>query len=508
MKRKGFTLVELLAVIAILAILVIIALPNVLKMYNNAKKNTFLVEVKSLSKDVSNKYVESRTKGKRIKTVSNKKNSLELSGRDIKYYFKLDSSGNLSSIYVSDGTYCVSSTKDYSKLTIDDISEDCKYVETAGTLTNEFYELSGETDRGLVSSISFYSDNRKIDGATGIDVSEEKDNSVMMYLVKNSENLYDISIVSNGIVAFPENSRLLFSFSTNFEGSNLKEINFNNSIDTFNVTDMSSMFEYDDKLTSIDLSGFNTVNVDTMSCMFRCCSIKSIDVSSFNTSNVTIMDGMFSHGYPFNSSVYELSITGLNKFDTSKVTDMSGMFHDVKTDKLDLSSFDFSNVEDVSGMFDSTELSETLDLSNNKFSSLKYPYSMFYNYNGPQINLSNSTLFNSATSLFWKSNVGVIDLTNCDTSKVTDMSEMFYESSVKEIKGLETLDTSNAIYMNFMFAYTRNLTSVDVSKFNTSKVTNMYCMFKETVATDIDTSNFDFTNVTNATNKDLYCLPR
>ena len=30
--RKGFTLVELLAVIAILALLVIIALPNILKM--------------------------------------------------------------------------------------------------------------------------------------------------------------------------------------------------------------------------------------------------------------------------------------------------------------------------------------------------------------------------------------------------------------------------------------------------------------------------------------------
>ena len=33
--NKGFTLVELLAVIAILAILVIIALPNVLKMFND-----------------------------------------------------------------------------------------------------------------------------------------------------------------------------------------------------------------------------------------------------------------------------------------------------------------------------------------------------------------------------------------------------------------------------------------------------------------------------------------
>lgn len=34
MKKDGFTLVELLAVIAILALLVIIALPNVLKIFN------------------------------------------------------------------------------------------------------------------------------------------------------------------------------------------------------------------------------------------------------------------------------------------------------------------------------------------------------------------------------------------------------------------------------------------------------------------------------------------
>ena len=46
MKRKGFTLVELLAVIAILAILVIIALPNVLKMFNDSKKNAFMVQAR------------------------------------------------------------------------------------------------------------------------------------------------------------------------------------------------------------------------------------------------------------------------------------------------------------------------------------------------------------------------------------------------------------------------------------------------------------------------------
>ncbi len=46
MSKKGFTLVELLAVIAILAILVIIALPNVLKMFNDSKKNTFIVQAR------------------------------------------------------------------------------------------------------------------------------------------------------------------------------------------------------------------------------------------------------------------------------------------------------------------------------------------------------------------------------------------------------------------------------------------------------------------------------
>ena len=46
MKKRGFTLVELLAVIAILAILVIIALPNVLKMFNDSKKNAFIVQAR------------------------------------------------------------------------------------------------------------------------------------------------------------------------------------------------------------------------------------------------------------------------------------------------------------------------------------------------------------------------------------------------------------------------------------------------------------------------------
>ncbi|MCI7084196.1 MAG: type II secretion system GspH family protein [Tenericutes bacterium] len=67
MNKKGFTLVELLAVIAILALLVIIALPNVLSMFNEAKKDIFLIEAKTIYKEVSkNIYLKIRIANKSI----------------------------------------------------------------------------------------------------------------------------------------------------------------------------------------------------------------------------------------------------------------------------------------------------------------------------------------------------------------------------------------------------------------------------------------------------------
>ena len=55
------------------------------------------------------------------------------------------------------------------------------------------------------------------------------------------------------------------------------------------------MFNGCSSLKSIDLSSFNTSNVNNMSCMFNVCSsFESIDLSSFNTSNVNDMSFMFS----------------------------------------------------------------------------------------------------------------------------------------------------------------------------------------------------------------------
>ena len=64
--------------------------------------------------------------------------------------------------------------------------------------------------------------------------------------------------------------------------------------DTENVTDMSSMFEDCSSLQSLDLSGFDTENVTDMSRMFNgCSSLQSLDLSDFDTKNVNDMSSMF-----------------------------------------------------------------------------------------------------------------------------------------------------------------------------------------------------------------------
>ena len=89
------------------------------------------------------------------------------------------------------------------------------------------------------------------------------------------------------------------------------------------------------------------------------------------------------------------------------------------------------------------------------------------------------------------------DTTHLDTSKVTDMHQMFSGMSNLTKLDVTHFDTSNVKKMNGMFEDMSNLTNLDVTKFDTSKVTNMAAMFSNVSnLTNLDVTKFDTSKVT------------
>ncbi|MCR5015928.1 MAG: leucine-rich repeat protein [Ruminococcus sp.] len=93
-------------------------------------------------------------------------------------------------------------------------------------------------------------------------------------------------------------------------------------------------------------------------------------------------------------------------------------------------------------------------------------------------------------------NVVSIDISKADTSNVTDMSRMFCNSQTATLD-LSNFDTSNVTNMSEMILGCVNLTSLDLSNFDTSNVQSMHRMFTNCKnLTVLKLSSFNTSNVT------------
>ena len=90
-----------------------------------------------------------------------------------------------------------------------------------------------------------------------------------------------------------------------------------------------------------------------------------------------------------------------------------------------------------------------------------------------------------------------LDLKNFNTQNVTDMSLMFYDCGTLTSLDLKNFNTKNVTDMNCMFSRCTSLTSLDLKNFNTKNVTDMGGMFLNCAAlTSLDLKNFNTKNVT------------
>lgn len=110
--KKGFTLVEVLAVIAILMILVTLSVPRIRTIYDKARENAFLTEFKNLERQITNKEVIAKMNKKKIVAISSEdETSLELSNKDFKYCIDLNKNGTFSRMQASDGKHYIEANR-------------------------------------------------------------------------------------------------------------------------------------------------------------------------------------------------------------------------------------------------------------------------------------------------------------------------------------------------------------------------------------------------------------
>ena len=386
------------------------------------------------------------------------------------------------------------------------------YENTIGTysrvLSNTYLS---DTYRNKIKTITLNNSiNIPNDAVISWDISVNQDNSVKAYLKTNSidNTMYDLYIEGDGVLySNPDSSKLFYNMS------NLESINNLTILNTSKTTNMKSMFAFSSKLTTIDLSNFDTSKVTDMGLMFagyisdsaqvdmsltnivglndldvshvtnmyglflNLNKITSIDISNWQTPSVTNMGSMFNNSNSLNSLL--TTITFGSGFDTSNVTSMSFMFADnPNLVNLNVSNFNTSNVETMWAMFVNSTSMTSLNLSNWNTSKVTNMADMF---NG------NDNMSSNITTITFGPNF--------DTSNVTDMRYMFADNPKLANLDVSNFNTTNVTNMGSMFARDKSLTYLDLRNWNTSKVTNISRMFSgyfdETIAYDMALATID-----------------
>ena len=290
-------------------------------------------------------------------------------------------------------------------------------------------------------------------------------------------------------------------------------------MDTSSVTNMQEAFNGQNVLTEFTgIGDLNVSNVTTFKYCFQSCSrLTTLDLSSWDTSSATNMSYMFQ--YSFNNSLdqgnYNVNLAGWNLTSVTRCEnmfntcgridtygDLSGwvlssatradymFYNNSNLTTLDASGFDFSSVTNITYMFGSCGLMTDFSFLNswNISSSLTTMFSFLYFCRDANVSIdltgwdvSNCTNFRSAFRSYGSDDLNTdrtINIANWDVTSCTDFQYMF-NSTGSKISGLGTWSMSHATTLQFMFTGIDNTNSWSLDAFNwtLTNCTNMQQTF-------------------------------
>ena len=161
----------------------------------------------------------------------------------------------------------------------------------------------------------------------------------------------------------------------------------------------------------------------------------------------------------------------------------------------------------LSSSFSKTKTMNLTNLDTSRVTNMSSMFSFCSSLTSLDLSSFNTSKVTKMNSMFSNcSSLTSLDVSNFDTSNVTKMYSMFGDCNSLTSLDLSNFNTSKVTDMNGMFAYCRSLTSLDVSNFDTSNVTNMSTMFSScSKLTNLDLSNFNTSNVTSMRQMFYYC---
>ena len=193
--NKGFTIVELLAVIVILAIILIIAVPSITDVIDNAQKDSLESSARVAASEALNQYLRSNTYGEFYyqegQEYNISGNSLLIDNNNIEQgYLLLTQSGEVGLAFY-DGQYCAIKNTNSEDIVVTEVAaEDCKsYVDESGITKIS----DGEEDTSANSNRTYIGLNGEESEAEVLSGVIEQDFYTIAYIDATSTFPYDLT---------------------------------------------------------------------------------------------------------------------------------------------------------------------------------------------------------------------------------------------------------------------------------------------------------------------------